>query len=802
MSTTSANNIAVSHEHGSFFEKHGFLVLLCLTAAVGIYVFMDFLAFKHIYLFRDIGSDSINGIYPKLIHLADYLRTDGIPGWSFLQGMGQNIYPFSLGNPFDLILFLIGRDNLAYGIVYVEFLKIIIAGTFFYLYLRMFSLTTVVAVVGALSYAFSGFMVLGGQWHLFSPEVVYCALLLYSCELLIQRNSWKLFPVTIALIGAFQPFDFYLFGIALTLYVVFRQLLSLHWETKTFLRLFAKLIAYGALGFAISAVFSLSNIAEMLQSPRASGVTPLSSTIMSQSVFELSDANTYVTAIMRLLSNDTIGIGSHYSGVRNYLEGPILYIGLLNVLLAPQFFYFVDRREKVLYSVILAICFIPIIFPFFRYAIWLFQGSYYRIYAFFVALVVLNLGLVALNRIITERRLNVPLLTASLAFIIALFAGFNLPKDITVNIPVARAIVAFMAVYGAIILLFKIPRYNGILRVVLLAVVATELGYLEAITVNTRPVITASETHRKIGYNDYSNDAIAYLNRTDHGFYRIEKDYTSGPTLTNSLNDGQVQRYKGTSSYYSFNQYYYIKFLGETGVVNTNVERETRWAIGLRSHPILRTFASIKYLLCKARCLQDPFVRKTYVPIAKFGDVVVLRNSDNLDLGLAFDSYLTPDEFHKLSKLQKHVALLNAFVVSDGDEGLMHQFRHFDPQETAKYSLADFKQSVKERAEGALLDIDYDNNNIKGEVHLAGNRLIVFSIPYDRDWTAKVDGKDVKPRLVDIGFMGLPVDAGEHEIELHFSPTLPKYGLAISLIALLVYVTLMVNFRKWTARKS
>src|SRR5438128_1643134 len=78
------------------------VALVALAAAI---VFRDYVAGPRLYLFKDIGADTLNFNYPQLHHLAHYLRTEGWPGWSFAQGMGQNVNAFSLGNPFDDVLY-------------------------------------------------------------------------------------------------------------------------------------------------------------------------------------------------------------------------------------------------------------------------------------------------------------------------------------------------------------------------------------------------------------------------------------------------------------------------------------------------------------------------------------------------------------------------------------------------------------------------------------------------------------------------------------------------------------------------
>src|SRR5512146_524561 len=72
----------------AFIEQRALSIFLFSIVAVKLVVFRDFVLLRHVYLFKDIGSDSINSTYPTLFHVVDYLRTEGIPKWTFFQGMG------------------------------------------------------------------------------------------------------------------------------------------------------------------------------------------------------------------------------------------------------------------------------------------------------------------------------------------------------------------------------------------------------------------------------------------------------------------------------------------------------------------------------------------------------------------------------------------------------------------------------------------------------------------------------------------------------------------------------------------
>ncbi|MCP5062700.1 MAG: YfhO family protein [Ignavibacteriae bacterium] len=143
---------------------------------------------KNLYLFKDIGSDTLNSYYPNYVHIANYLRNEGIPKWSFHQGMGQNIFPSGLNRPFNILIYLLGSKNIAYGIEYVEFIKVFLAGIIFYFYLGLLGLENYTRIVGSLLFAFSGYMILGTGWYAHSSYVTYGAFLLLTFELLLKKK--------------------------------------------------------------------------------------------------------------------------------------------------------------------------------------------------------------------------------------------------------------------------------------------------------------------------------------------------------------------------------------------------------------------------------------------------------------------------------------------------------------------------------------------------------------------------------------------------------------------------------------
>ena len=85
----------------------GIWLLMAVLAVIIFVVYQDFLLSKKVFLYKDIGSDTLNMFYPYTYLQTEYIQKFGVPSWSFQYGMGQSIMLASLADIFNLI-FLIG----------------------------------------------------------------------------------------------------------------------------------------------------------------------------------------------------------------------------------------------------------------------------------------------------------------------------------------------------------------------------------------------------------------------------------------------------------------------------------------------------------------------------------------------------------------------------------------------------------------------------------------------------------------------------------------------------------------------
>ncbi|MCX6250467.1 MAG: YfhO family protein [Bacteroidetes bacterium] len=773
-----------------YMEKYGLWIALGLVSLLILIIFNKFIAGNVYYLFKDIGSDSLNGWFPNIVTISKYLHTDGLPLWSHSTGMGQNIMAGSVTDPFTIIVYLFGKDNLESGVIWMEICKIFLTCFLMFLFLKLWKLTPGIIIIGSLLYCFGGFMIVGGGWYGFSTEAFYLVLLLFSFEKLYRNNEWYLFPLVIALIASNQPVSLYFYGLFLILYFLFRHFSSDNPSWKKFGKLVLQMAGMALLGLIMSSFFLVSHMQMLLDSPRVGGNSSHSAQLLAKPALFIETSIYYSTAILRLFSNDLLGNGSNFKGWYNYLEAPMWYIGFLPMLLMPQIFLLGTRRRKIAYGCFLVILLIPVIFPFFRYAVWLFTGDYYRGYSVFVSLFLLFSAMDVLHEVVKGKKINLYLLAGTLFVLLALL---YYPYESTENLidkGLRNVITNFFILYTIILFLSRLQSFRSFLVILLVLVVFFEMAYLNYKTVNDRIVLSKMDKKEKLGYDDYTVEAIGYIKAHDLQYQRINKDYRSSPAMHSSLNDAKVQGYNGTTSYHSFNQKYYIRFLEEMNIIQKGDESQSRWAIGLVTRPLLQNLASTKYNLCRWPASQQ--LKLSYDSITKFGDVSLFRNRHFLPLGFTYGSYIQLSSFQKASTMMRDQIIQQAFVAEDQVDPGIRSFKTFNFTDTlGAYTFDRFFKDVDLRKQDTLSITQFSENRIRGTISPKTKKLLFFSIPYDKGWHGLIDGKSVQPMLCNIGFMGFIIEPGKHKVELFYRPPWFNESFLISILTLLIYLVMI-----------
>lgn len=790
----------------NFFDKLGNRGVWFFSAILSLllfFVFKDFILLEKILLYTNYEGDTLITYVPNMLLLSEYMHTCGIPSWSFSAGIGQNIFTHSATDPTDFIFCLFRKENIPYILVYKELLKNILGGILFFKFLRLLNLSNYTATVGSLCYSFCGFITINmGAHHQFSYDFLFTPVWLLCFELFFQKNKWWWFCLPVFFFTT-KPFFIYTSGLFMLPYILFRIYQTYgKFDKKTLVQLFGKLAGAAVIGMGLGAPFLLETLQVMLNSPRGEGTGAFVNSLSSTPVFQIAPQAYLGTGILRTFALDIIGKFNNFHGIgSNWTESLAFYSGLPCLLLIPQLFQFQSKGVRFFSLGLLLLWLLPLFFPYFRLAFWLFTGDYYRIYNLYVNIVLILLAMLSLDKIIKTRKISLITLVATLSVLIVLVNYPFFPGNV-VDTNLRLYVMLFLYLYAALLFLITWKKNEYVFYYIFLIVLLFELGYFSYNTFcnSNRIAVTAASLQQPVGYNDYTVPAVDFLHKTDSSFYRIDKDYGAytADNWFDSQNDSRAQGYYGTSSLSSFNHKYYIGYWRTMNVIGGN-EWESRSCTGLKNRPILEALNSVKYFLYKGA--HKSFFRDNYTQdwhlnydsIAHFGDVIVLKNKFWLPLGYAHSSYIKRSDFMKLTMEQKDFVSTQTSVIEDEDVPTISSvLAAFSANETSS-----LQQNIDKLRQHALQITEFNKPTlITGYISVPKTSMLYISIPFDKGWSVTDNEQTTEKFILTGGMTGVMLQAGDHKIELEYTNINFKRGLWITLITLCIFIGLLVYGRK------
>ena len=504
MKTNLPSNGPASANSGSWKDRFSWLLAWLPGLGlllVGILVYWQFLFGDAVLLYKDIGSDSLNSYYPDFVQLSSYIRSQGFPSWSFYVGMGQDL-AYATGYLIWQPVSWLPKELIAPALVFQHLGKTLIAGLFFFRFLQILGLRSPAPLLGSLLLSFSAYMCMGGCWYPLADEVVCFAGLLLATERALQSGRWLMLALAVALVGMINPFFLYLSALLLFFYVPLTLFGRHGYHPRIILRTGLALAAVAALGVGLGTIVTLPYLDAILNSPRVSGTTSAVTTLSSFPFLALESPRHYITAVFRPFANDILGAGDDFRGWLNYLEAPLTYCGLLCLVLVPQVFVGATGRRRLIYSLFLAGILIPTIFPWFRYAFWLFQGDYYRTFSLFSILGVITLSMIAFSRYIERRPLNLWVLaTTTLVLLVTLYLPFDEARAL-VNPNLRLVSTVLLILFGLLLAGGQFMKRQTLTACLVVGLAVLELIRFDRITVSNRKAVTKQELTEQVGYND------------------------------------------------------------------------------------------------------------------------------------------------------------------------------------------------------------------------------------------------------------------------------------------------------------
>ncbi len=175
----------------------------------------------------------------------------------------------------------------------------------------------------------------------------------------------------------------------------------------------------------------------------------------------------------------------------------------------------------------------------------------------------------------------------------------------------------------------------------------------------------------------------------------------------------------------------------------------------------------------------------------------------NVDYNNQEKTVLQSDQYTFSSYFKRENILLHLNEVDETEEELVVEFEdpgHYSFENVSVVSRPlDEEQIAREAQEknAQALNIEtFNHQQIAGTVDVAEDGMLVTNIPYSAAWQAIVDGQSVPTEKVNVGFIGIPLAAGEHTVEFNYHTPFLKLGVVLTGVGLLLLGGYAILYKK------
>ena len=717
----------------------------------------------------------------------------GLSGFSFSTFLGSpsvGSYAFyTLGSPFVWPLALLPETLLPYGISVMAVMKHAVCALCAFLYFRRMVKSERLALLGSVLYTFSSFTVVNTQFYHFTEVIAFFPLILLGLE---NAMGEKPRPLLLALSCGLNTLVnyYFMFSSALlaALYFAFR-FFSEDWKRARTPRRVILTVFECGMGCALAGVVLLPALWFMLSITRTGAADASLLSMRYQYAVLLERLRTLFMPIESNVVHAYYGDAASWSSTACYL--PVL--GLTGVA-AFVFGQKAQRWLKALLAALLVASAVPVLCGAFS----LFTNVSYTRWWYGLALLLTLASLYALQAVQSRRAWGVSFAVCA-AITLALTVPFLLPQAVLEALPASlsrivlnrrgdayaadafRLLSVALALLGGgamLLLIAKPMRFGAALACVSLVACLQYAGY-----------IAVGDTHLLSGgaqpgegvyaLSDIAQptmDALALPE--EDGYTRI--DYS--PMLRNY---GLLRGQSSLTCFTSLRSSVVGRFVSMAGFGYD----ESTTVTPQNPDPALYALLSVTqyHQWPQDEALGDA-VPEGFIYSHEENGASVYVSDNAVPMGFLQTVY-TGTHHQRMDMDTVGSVMLAAAALGDAEiEKLSGKMEKLDV-----YAIPSWQESAARLKENSCDRFETNNTGFTAHIDAKEAGLLIFTVPYDKGFTAYVDGAKSEIFLCDAAFMGVWVEPGEHDIAFTYRTRGLTLGLAMSALAaaaLLAYALL------------
>ncbi len=758
--------------------------------------------------------------------------------YSFTKEMGANafgMFAYYLSSPFSLLAAFFSQEKMPICIFIIAMLKIGTAGLTFAVFITNASkkcdLTT---VLFSCSYALATYPLFYSMNIMWLDGVVWLPIVLLGIERVLDKKSPVvfIFAFTAALYSNY--YTAYMTAIFTVIYFLFRYFSSdENKSAKDFFKKMRILAVAALICTLLAAPILVPTLISMLDGKFAVDLNEPSN-FWNENIFEI-PRRLFVGQYDSIFNN---GAPSIFCGT---LCGTLVLIWFLN----PK----IKIREKLASFLVFAVLFVsffvreidevwhvfhwPTGFPY-RYA---------YVFCFFAVYVA------ARSFYSLKRDDYLWIAAGTVLYLLILIAVFIFDRTVIKN--TVFAIVTFVLIFIGGVWIFAEKHIGKKHRFFTICAMLT-VACVEMTTNGYVMINGLYKTFSTADYSSYSEfvgklkSAVDYITDYDEDFYRFEKTYSRS-----GFNENMSCGIRGATSYtstFNSNIFNFFDALGMRRVgVSAKYHGSTMLTDSILDFRYIITKPNTKindnYELIKRddtnSIYKNPYVlgiglaasNKALSALPNENTVfdnqnklsTILLEGDNIfkdihaaepaDNGMAVEFKANENGAYYIDLGQYYRGDLNAEVngikrsynYDFGEEKRVYYIGKLGRNDTVKISFSD--KQLSRNVMAAMIDMtalkngtdgiktesrlnitDYGNTWLEGDIILDDEEVIFTSIPYEKGWTAYVDGEKTEFFKAFDTFIAVPAGAGNHQIKLKFHAPGLRISFAVSLITLLALI--------------
>ena len=184
---------------------------------------------------------------------------------------------------------------------------------------------------------------------------------------------------------------------------------------------------------------------------------------------------------------------------------------------------------------------------------------------------------------------------------------------------------------------------------------------------------------------------------------------------------------------------------------------------------------------------------------------VPLQNDHENCLYVVGNPQITVDLGNGYEKYKEPITL--GYSTQSGNRILKIMFRQetdimLEDIQIWSYDFSNYRKYVDELNDGTVSNINVTQNEITCETNSTENKILCLAVPYEKGWTAYIDGKECTVYRMNSMYNGIVLPKGTHQIMFRYRTPGLKLGICISTACFLGIIIVFFFQKKKNSRKG